>query len=329
MTTTEKTMSEQFFRSAHNVIDIEVASIQQLKSSINDEFSKACEEILKCKGRVIISGMGKSGHIAGKIAATLASTGTPAFYIHPAEANHGDLGMITPSDIVIAISNSGETPEILGIIPIIHRIGAKLLVMTGNITSRLARAADITLHIPIEKEACPLGLAPTSSTTATLVMGDALAIALLEARGFTPDDFALFHPGGSLGRKLLLEISSLMHVGNEIPKVPPEMPIDKALVEMTRKSLGMTVVADEENKLLGIYTDGDVRRTLDQGVELRHTPISHVMTKNCITANPEMLATQALALMEKYKITSLVVKDHDSIVCGVIHMHDLLRAGLL
>lgn len=329
MIASETTTHNAYCESAIETIHIEAETVLALKKSIDVCFANACEAILNCKGRVIVSGMGKSGHIAGKIAATLASTGTPAFYLHPGEANHGDIGMITPSDILITISNSGETPEILAIIPIAHRIGAKLIAMTGNKNSRLARAAEITLHVPVEKEACPLGLAPTSTTTATLVMGDALAVALLKARGFTQDDFALFHPGGSIGRRLLLQIQSLMHIGDAVPVIKPDENIHRALMEMTSKSLGMTAIADDNNKLLGIFTDGDLRRTLDQRFDLNNTPISQAMTKNPITTYPETLATQALNMMEKYKITSLVVVDSDNTIVGVIHMHDLLRAGLL
>jgi arabinose-5-phosphate isomerase len=273
--------------------------------------------------------MGKSGHIGGKIAATLASTGSPAFFVHPGEASHGDMGMITKKDAVLALSNSGETPEILTILPLIKRLDIPLISLTGNPKSTIAQRATINIDVSVEKEACPLGLAPTSSTTATLVMGDALAVALLEARGFTAEDFALSHPGGSLGRKLLLRIKDLMHTENRIPTVNTAALLTQALMEMTQKGFGMTAVVDNSNKLIGIYTDGDLRRTLDAGLDIHKTNIEQVMTKNCKTITPCMLAAEALQIMQTYKITCLLVVEKDNTLIGVIHLHDLLRAGVV
>ncbi len=310
------------------VIITEIAAIKALESRIDDKFSAACEQLIDCKGRIVVMGMGKSGHIGSKIAATLASTGTPAFFVHPGEAQHGDLGMLTAQDVVLSISNSGETPELINIIPLIKRLNIPMIALSGNPDSTIAKSADINLDVSVEKEACPLGLAPTSSTTATLVMGDALAIALLEARGFTSDDFALFHPGGTLGKRLLLHIDQLMHIGDEIPTVHIDSTLDDALIEITKKSLGMTTIMDDNKKLLGIYTDGDLRRTLDQGFDVRNTPINKVMTENCITIKPKTLAAEALKIMEDNKITSLVVVNEQRATMGVVHMHDLLRAGV-
>lgn len=312
-----------------SVIATEERAIHQLQHRIDERFISACEILLKSQGRVVVLGMGKSGHIARKIAATLASTGTPAFYVHPGEASHGDMGMITESDVVLAISHSGETPEVINILPLIKRLGIPLLSMTGQPNSTLARLSTVSLDVSVEEEACPLGLAPTSSTTATLVMGDALAIALLEARGFTADDFARIHPGGSLGRRLLLHIEDVMHTGPSIPIVKPDCLLDEALVEVTRKSLGMTAVVNEQNQLLGIFTDGDLRRTLDKGYDVHMTPVSKVMTINGITITPKMLAAEALKIMQEHKITALVVVNEQRILLGVVHMHDLLRVGVI
>ena len=316
---------------AKQVIRIELQAIEDLKDRINHDFAEACHIILNCTGRVIVLGMGKSGHIARKIAATLASTGSPAFFIHPAEANHGDLGMMTSKDVVIAISNSGETPELLNIIPLIKRLDIPLIAFTGHLKSTLARTARIHLDTHVKQEACSLGLAPTSSTTAALVMGDALAIALLEARGFTSEDFARFHPAGTLGRHLLLNVKDIMHIGDEIPIVKQHCILDLALVEITQKSLGMTAIVDPEGILVGIFTDGDLRRVLDKNEDIHTTPISKVMTHDCMTISPKQLAAEALNIMQKNKVTSLVVIDtpKQPMPIGVIHMHDLLRAGVV
>jgi arabinose-5-phosphate isomerase len=311
------------------VIDTEVVAVQALASRIDHNFALACEFMLRCKGRIVVLGMGKSGHIGGKIAATLASTGSPAFFVHPGEASHGDLGMITSSDVVLALSNSGETDEILTILPLIKRLNVPLITLTGNPDSTLARAASVNIDVSVEQEACPLGLAPTSSTTATLVMGDAIAVALLEARGFTADDFARSHPGGRLGRRLLLMIEDVMHTGAEIPKVSADAPLSAALVEMTRKGLGMTTVVDDQGRLLGIFTDGDLRRAFDRSVDVHGTTIGEIMTRHCKTVNAKMLAAEALQLMEKHKINALPVVDGDGNLVGAFNMHDLLRAGVV
>lgn len=311
------------------VIDTEVVAVQALASRIDHNFALACEFMLRCKGRIVVLGMGKSGHIGGKIAATLASTGSPAFFVHPGEASHGDLGMITSSDVVLALSNSGETDEILTILPLIKRLNVPLITLTGNPDSTLARAASVNIDVSVEQEACPLGLAPTSSTTATLVMGDAIAVALLEARGFTADDFARSHPGGRLGRRLLLMIEDVMHTGAEIPKVSADAPLSAALVEMTRKGLGMTTVVDDRGRLLGIFTDGDLRRAFDRSVDVHGTTIGEIMTRHCKTVNAKMLAAEALQLMEKHKINALPVVDGDGNLVGAFNMHDLLRAGVV
>jgi arabinose-5-phosphate isomerase len=273
--------------------------------------------------------MGKSGHIGSKIAATLASTGTPAFFVHPGEASHGDLGMLSVEDVVIAISNSGETAEVLTIIPVIKRLGIKLITMTGNADSTLAKLADAHLCVKVEQEACPLGLAPTASTTATLAMGDALAVALLEARGFSADDFALSHPGGSLGRKLLLRLEDIMHSGEQIPLVPQHATIKDALLEISKKGLGMTAIVDDHGCMAGIFTDGDLRRILDQRYDIHSSLIAEVMTRHCITANGQMLAAEALQIMQQKKINGLIITDADSRPVGAMNMHDLLRAGVL
>jgi len=285
--------------------------------------------MMQCQGRVVVIGMGKSGHIGNKIAATLASTGTPAFFVHPGEASHGDLGMITDKDIVLALSNSGETDEVIKLLPVLKRIGISIIAVTGNPQSTLARLAEVHLCVKVEQEACPLGLAPTASTTAALAMGDALAVALLEARGFSADDFALSHPGGTLGRRLLLRIADVMHKDEQIPLVPAQASIKQALLEISAKGLGMTGIQAEDGTLAGIFTDGDLRRILDLRVDIHQTSIAEVMTKNCITAKAEMLAAEALKIMETKKINSLLVVDTDNIVIGAFNMHDLLRAGVL
>ncbi len=296
---------------------------------IDHDFARACYFMLNCNGRIVVLGMGKSGHIGHKIAATLASTGSPAFFVHPGEASHGDLGMITASDVVLALSNSGETSELLTILPLIKRLGVPLIAMTGNRDSNLAREAEVNIDVSVAQEACPLNLAPTSSTTAALVMGDALAIAMLEARGFTEQDFAKSHPGGTLGRRLLLHIGDIMHSGTGIPKVTTKAPLRDGLMEMTDKGLGMTVVVDENNIVAGIFTDGDLRRTLDLGVDMHKCEISEVMTRQCQTAQADMLAAEALQIMQENKINALPIVDRGQHLVGAISMHDLLRAGVV
>ena len=311
------------------VIETEAAAVAALAPRIDASFTAACRHMLGCAGRVVVIGMGKSGHIGSKIAATLASTGTPAFFVHPGEASHGDLGMITPGDVVLALSNSGETSEIVTILPLIKRLGAPLIAMTGKPESTLAREADVNLDVSVAKEACPLGLAPTASTTASLAMGDALAIALLEARGFTATDFALSHPGGSLGRRLLLHVDDIMHTGERIPRVDRDASLRDALVEMTAKGLGMTAVVDASDRIVGVYTDGDLRRTLDRGVDVRSTRVAEVMTSGGVSIEPQRLAAEALRLMEDMKINALLVVDADNRLIGALNMHDLLRAGVV
>ena len=311
------------------VIELEAAAVAALAARIDADFARACEIMLACGGRVVVVGMGKSGHIGGKIAATLASTGTPAFFVHPGEASHGDLGMITPPDVVIAISNSGETAEILTILPMIKRMGAKLISLTGNPQSSLARQADVNLNVGVAIEACPLNLAPTSSTTATLVMGDALAVALLKSRGFTTDDFARSHPGGKLGRRLLLYVSDIMHAGDTIPLVKEDASLREALLEMTGKGLGMTGVIAADGRLRGIYTDGDLRRTLNKGIDVYNAGIAEVMTRNPKTTRADKLAAETVQLMQTYNIHGLFVVDADQRVTGALNMQDLLKAGVV
>jgi arabinose-5-phosphate isomerase len=322
-------MMKNFKQLAKQVIEIEQQAIQELEQFIDDNFEKACLLMFNCKGRVIVIGMGKSGHIGGKIAATLASTGTPAFFVHPGEASHGDLGMITPDDVVLTISNSGETAEVLAIVPVIRRIGAKLIAMSSNVNSTLAKLSNVHICIQVSKEACPLGLAPTSSTTATLVMGDALAVALLNARGFTADDFALSHPGGTLGKRLLLRLKDIMHSGKNLPKVKTSALIKEALVEMSAKGLGMTTVVNEQNELVGLFTDGDLRRVLATQVDIHQAPIDSVMTKTPSVADADMLAAEALKIMEDKKINGLIVIDQQKHPIGAMNMQDLLKSGVL
>lgn len=317
-------------RLALELVDTEASAVLALKHRIDDSFCRACQEILSCEGRIVVIGMGKSGHIGGKIAATLASTGSPAFFVHPGEASHGDLGMITRQDIVIALSNSGQTPEILTILPLIKRLGIPLIAMTGNPHSSLAHNASVNLDVSVKQEACPLGLAPTTSTTVALVMGDALAIALLQARGFTRDDFALSHPGGNLGRRLLLMTEDLMHTGNDVPKVPDSAFVSEALLEMTAKKLGMTAIVDDKDQVLGLFTDGDLRRMFEQTqYDIHTTLITNVMTAPCITIKPDILAAEALKIMEDKKITALLTTTENGRLIGALHMHDLLRAGII
>jgi len=311
------------------VIHAEAQAVLALVEQINDEFVHACHLMLACKGRVVVTGMGKSGHIAGKIAATLASTGTPAFYVHPGEASHGDLGMITRQDVVLVLSNSGETGEILTLLPIIKRLGVPLIAMTGNPASTLAKFATAHIHVAVEQEACPLGLAPTSSTTAALVMGDALAVSLLETKGFTRDDFALSHPGGSLGKRLLLKVSDVMHAGSEVPVVADNSSVSRALLEMTNKKLGMTAVVGPENQVAGIFTDGDLRRMLEKNLDVHTTAIKQVMTRACTVIGADILAAEAMQIMEKKKINALLVVDERQCLLGALNMHDLVRAGIV
>lgn len=303
-------------------------SIAEIVNRIDEDFAEACDIIMNCSGRVIVTGVGKSGHIAHKIAATFASTGTPAFFVHASEASHGDFGMITQNDVVVAISNSGSTSELVTLIPMFKRLGTKIISMTGDAKSPLAEFANVNLNVSVKTEACPLNLAPTSSTTATLVMGDALAVALLEARGFGVDDFAFSHPGGALGKKLLLRAEDLMHSGESLPKCYRDDKLSKGLAEMTEKGFGMTTVVDMDGNLLGIFTDGDLRRAINEGFDLNSGPIGEVMTANPLTIQQTTLAAEALNIMEQRKITALVVCDPNSNPQGVIHMHDLLRAGI-
>ena len=318
-----------FKKLGQKVIELENQAISALSAHIDQSFCEAGEILLNCTGRVVVVGMGKSGHIGGKIAATLASTGTPAFFVHPGEASHGDLGMITVKDVVIAISNSGETSEILTILPMIKRMDVKLIAFTGNQQSTLAKQADVAINVGVDKEACPLNLAPTSSTTATLVMGDALAVALLETRGFTEEDFARSHPGGALGKRLLLYVEDLMHQGSAIPLIDESASLSEALLEMTGKGLGMTAITSKDKKLAGIFTDGDLRRALNESTDIANTRIGHVMTRNPVTGRADMLAAEAVALMENRKISGLVVVDKDNSVIGALNMHDLLKAGVV
>jgi arabinose-5-phosphate isomerase len=307
---------------ARQALEIEIDGLRAQLPRLGPPFARACRICLDCRGRVVVTGM-------GKIAATLASTGTPAFFVHPGEASHGDIGMLTRDDAVLALSNSGETEEILKIIPVIKRLGVPLLSMTGNAASTLARASTVTMDIAVPAEACPLNLAPTASTTAALAVGDALAVALLKARGFTEEDFARSHPAGSLGRRLLLHVADVMRTGAAVPRVGADTPLVEGLLEMTRKGLGMTTIVDAEEHLIGIFTDGDLRRVLDRGVDLRSVRIAQVMTRAPKTAQPEMLAAEALHLIEAYRITALPVVDEHSRVAGALNVHDLMRAGVV
>jgi len=316
-------------RDGQNVVRIEAEAVASLAERIDGHFVAACRLMLGCAGRIVVTGMGKSGHIGGKIAATLASTGSPAFFVHPGEASHGDLGMITPKDVVLALSNSGETAELLTILPLIKRLGAALVALTGNPGSTLARQADAHIDTGVREEACTLGLAPTSSTTAALVMGDALAVALLEARGFTREAFALSHPGGSLGRRLLLRVSDIMHSGEAIPAVAESALVRDAVLQITAKKLGMTAVVGAQNQVLGIFTDGDLRRLFECAGDVRATPVAQVMTTGCTLIQADRLAAEALHVMEDRRINALLVVDEDNRLIGALNMHDLLRAGLL
>ncbi len=311
------------------VIETEARALTALAARVDRSFADACRLLLQCEGRVVVTGMGKSGHVGRKIAATLASAGTPSFFMHPGEASHGDLGMITAHDVVLAISNSGGTSEIVTILPLIKRLGVPLITLTGDKQSRMAEVADVNIDVGVEAEACPLGLAPTASTTATLAMGDALAIAMLEARGFSAEDFARSHPGGRLGRRLLLHVSDIMHTGDDMPTVALDVPVSQALMEMTRKGLGTAAIVDGDLKVLGIYTDGDLRRTLDHELDVHKAKISEVMTAQCVTVSPNMLAAECLKIMEDREINSLLVVDEEHRLVGVLSMHDLLRAGVI
>ena len=312
------------------VLKAEAEAVAKLSDRLDSKFEEACELILSCKGRVVVTGMGKSGHIGNKIAATLASTGSPAFFIHSGEASHGDLGMITKHDLVIALSNSGETNEITSLLPMLRRISVPLIALTGKPQSTLAKTADIHLDVSVTKEACPLGLAPTSSTTASLAMGDALAVAVLQVRGFTEEDFARSHPGGYLGRRLLLRVSDIMHTGDKVPLVNANSSLKKTLLEMTSKNLGMACVIDPNNNvLLGIYTDGDLRRTFEKMPDIETASVKNFMTTNCITIEAHSIASEAIKVMNDYKINALIVVDENKTVQGALNMHDLLRAGVV
>jgi arabinose-5-phosphate isomerase len=318
-----------FLAMGQRVVAVEAAAVAALAERIDDRFVAACRLLVACTGRIVVTGMGKSGHVGGKIAATLASTGSPAFFVHSGEASHGDLGMITPADVVLALSNSGCTEELLAILPLIKRLGVPLVAITGNPRSTLAREADVHLDASVQVEACPLGLAPTSSSTAALVIGDALAVALLEARGFTQEDFAFSHPGGSLGRRLLLRVRDVMHQGDEIPWVPQTVAVSDAVLEMTAKKLGMTAVVGVDRQVCGIFTDGDLRRLFEKGHDIRATPIAEVMTRRCRTLGPDVLAAEALRFMQEQSINALLVVDAGHRLQGALNMHDLLRAGVM
>ena len=324
-----QTLATPFAESALRTIELEQAAIGALTTRIDAAFDQACQLLIDCSARVVLLGMGKSGHIANKIAATLASTGTPSFFVHPGEASHGDMGMITAKDVVLALSYSGTTSEIVTLLPMLKRLGTPLIAMTGAADSTIAKAADVHLNVQVNTEACPLNLAPTSSTTASLVMGDALAIALLEAKGFSANDFAFSHPGGALGRKLLLKVSDIMHAGDALPMVFQSTRFADALMEMTQKGMGMTAVVNDQGELAGIYTDGDLRRSLDHSKDLRECHIRELMTLDPVQAHADMLAAQALQLMEQHKINALIVCDENHQPVGAINMHDLLKAGVI
>ncbi|MEH6468313.1 MAG: KpsF/GutQ family sugar-phosphate isomerase [Porticoccus sp.] len=322
-------ITSDFAAVARRTIQMEAQAVNLLEERIGNEFILACELILQCSGRVVVTGMGKSGHIGRKIAATLASTGTPSFFVHPGEASHGDIGMITETDIVLALSNSGTTAEVVTLLPLIKRMGIPLISMTGNSESTLAEASESHLDVQVPCEACPLGLAPTTSTTATLVMGDALAIALLEARGFTAEDFAFSHPGGALGRKLLLKVEDIMHSGDELPQVDIDAPLRNALLEMTTKGFGMTTVVNDAGELQGVFTDGDLRRAVDNNIDINNTPMSELIKSGCMAVHRDLLAAEALKIIEDHKISALVVEDSNHHPIGVLHMHDILRSGVM
>ncbi len=320
---------EALLHSARRTLDIEQRALQGLLGRLGSGFAAACRILLGCRGRVVVSGMGKSGHVGGKIAATLASTGTPAFFLHPAEAGHGDLGMIARGDTVLALSNSGETAELVQLLPHLKRLGVPLVALTGRADSTLGRAADAVLEAGVDQEACPHNLAPTASTTAALALGDALAVALLEARGFSAEDFARSHPGGTLGKQLLLHVEDVMRRGDELPRVGPDTPLSAGLLEMSRKGLGMTTVVDPDQKLLGVFTDGDLRRALDAQLHLQNTTMRHVMTTGGHCIGAQELAASAARLMETHRITALPVVDAGMRLIGALNVHDLMRAGVV
>ncbi len=321
--------SKRLIEMGREALRIEAQAVAALVDRLGKDFEMACRMLLACSGRVVVSGMGKSGHVGGKIAATLASTGTPAFFLHPAEASHGDLGMVTRGDVVLAISYSGETAELLTILPLFKRMDAPLIAMTGNPQSTLAREAEVHLDISVPAEACPLNLAPTASTTVTLAMGDALAVALLKHRGFTEADFARSHPGGVLGRRLLLRVSDIMRRGDDLPEVRPETPLSEGLLEMSRKRLGMTAVLDADRRVVGIFTDGDLRRALDRHIDIQKSRMADVMIPGGRTIGPQELAAEAVLMMEKHAVNALLVKDEQGVLIGALNVHDLLRAGVM
>jgi arabinose-5-phosphate isomerase len=321
--------SKRLIEMGREALQIEARAVAALVNRLGDDFAMACRMLLACRGRVVVSGMGKSGHVGGKIAATLASTGTPAFFLHPAEASHGDLGMVAKGDVVLAISYSGETAELLTILPLFKRMEAPLIAMTGNPLSTLARESEAHLDISVPAEACPLNLAPTASTTATLAMGDALAVALLKHRGFTEEDFARSHPGGTLGRRLLLRVSDVMRRGDDLPIVRPETSLPEGLLEMSRKRLGLTAVVDGDRHVVGIFTDGDLRRALDRRVDIHKSTMADVMTRGCHSIGPQELAAEAVLMMEKHAVNGLLVLDEQGVLVGALNVHDLLRAGVM
>ena len=325
----QKLTPDELLALAGEVLDIESRAVKSLRSRLGQDFVAACDLCLDTPGRVVVTGMGKSGHIGSKIAATLASTGTPAFFMHPADASHGDLGMITGHDVLLAVSYSGETDEVVTILPLVKRMGASLLSLTGNPKSTLAKAADVHLDVSVTEEACPLNLAPTASTTATLAMGDALAVALLKIRGFTAEDFAMSHPSGRLGKRLLLRVSDIMRTGDAVPQVTRDVLLRDGLIEMSEKGLGMTAIVDGSNRILGIFTDGDLRRALDDGVDVHKTRMDDVMHEECKTTSSDVLAAEAVHLMDQNQITSLLVADEDMRLAGALNIHDLFRAGIM
>ena len=325
----KKLSNDELLDLARETLEIEARAVQRISSRLSNDFASACHLCMATTGRVVVTGMGKSGHIASKIAATLASTGTPAFFMHPAEASHGDLGMITNQDLLLAISYSGESDEIIVFLPLVKRLGAKLVTMTGNPDSTLANAADVHLDVGVTEEACPLNLAPTASTTATLAMGDALAVALLKYRGFTAEDFARSHPSGALGKRLLLRVSDVMRSGDEVPAVSTDVSLRDGLMEMTQKGLGMTAIVDKDHKIVGIFTDGDLRRALDEGADVHETKMSDIMHIGCKTTSADILAAEAVHILEENKITSLLVADDEQRLVGALNVHDLFRAGIM
>ncbi len=325
---TEKKEKFDFVSIGKKVLDIESVAIAKLKDQLDNNFNIACQLCLDCSGKIIVMGIGKSGHIADKLAATLASTGTPSFFVHPGEASHGDLGMISKNDIVMALSNSGKTEEIVSLLPVLKNMGIKIIAMTGDENSIIATASNIHIDVRVEEEACPMNLSPTASTTATLAMGDAIAVALLEKRGFSVEDFAKSHPGGSLGKKLLLLVKDIMHTDEKIPVVLQDNKLAQGLIEMSEKALGMTAVINQREELVGIFTDGDLRRTLEANVDIQTTLMREVMKQNCITVKPNLLAVKAVEIIQKNKITSLVVVEDNKIV-GALNIHDLFRAGVM